>query len=71
VILHELTCHHYLSKWFYDIFIGVATGIVRCCSFVEKGFLVSWSLVIDEYGEHEDLHGSDHQNVISYDQERI
>jgi hypothetical protein len=28
--------------------------------------LVSWSLVIDEHGEHEDLRGSGHRSVIPY-----
>jgi hypothetical protein len=28
--------------------------------------LVSWSLAMDEYGEHEDLRGSDHRSVIPH-----
>jgi hypothetical protein len=31
-----------------------------------KGALVSWSLAMDEHGEHEDLRGSDHRSVIPY-----
>jgi hypothetical protein len=28
--------------------------------------LVSWSLVVDEHGGHEDLHGSGRRSVIPY-----
>jgi hypothetical protein len=31
-----------------------------------EGVLVSWSLVMDQRGEHEDLCGSGHQSVILY-----
>jgi hypothetical protein len=31
-----------------------------------EGALVSWSLAIDECGEHEDLHGSGRHNIIPY-----
>jgi hypothetical protein len=31
-----------------------------------KRVLVSWSLVMDEYGEHEDLRGLDHRSVIPH-----
>jgi hypothetical protein len=27
-----------LSKWFYDTFIGAATGAIRCDSFAGKAF---------------------------------
>jgi hypothetical protein len=35
-----------------------------------EGVLVSWSLAIDERGEHEDLHGSGRRSVIPYIHER-
>jgi hypothetical protein len=47
-----------MSKWFYDTFIGAATGAVCCGFLVGKSFLVSWSLAMDEHGEQQDLHSS-------------
>jgi hypothetical protein len=38
----------------------------RSAFFVGKGFLVSWSLAMDENGEHEDLCSSSRWNVIPY-----
>jgi hypothetical protein len=38
--------------------------------FLLEGVLVSWSLVIDERGRHEDLRGSDRRSVIPYVHER-
>jgi hypothetical protein len=55
-----------LSKWFYDSSTGAAIGAAHCGSFVGKGLLVSWSLVMDEHGEYEDLRGSGWQSVIPY-----
>jgi hypothetical protein len=31
-----------------------------------EGALVSWSLAMDEHGEHEDLHASGRRSVIPY-----
>jgi hypothetical protein len=36
-----------------------------------KRTLVSWSLAMDEHGEHEDLRGSGHRSVIPYVHGRI
>jgi hypothetical protein len=34
--------------------------------FLLEGGLVSWSLAMDERGEHDDLRGSNHLSVIPY-----
>jgi hypothetical protein len=38
---------------------------------LERGFLVSWSLAMDEHSEHKDLHGSGHRCVIPYVHDRM
>jgi hypothetical protein len=35
-----------MSKWFYDIFIGVATGAAHYGSFIKEGF----GLLVASYG---------------------
>jgi hypothetical protein len=42
--------YNFMSKWFYDIFFGAATGSVNCDFFLLGMTLVSWSLAIDERG---------------------
>jgi hypothetical protein len=54
-----------VSKWFYNIFTGNATGAVRYGS-LSGGALISWLLVRDGHGEHNDLRGSDHRSVTPY-----
>jgi hypothetical protein len=54
--------------WFYDTSTGAAIGAARYGSFVGKGFfgILVVRLAMDEYGEHKDLHSSDHRSVIPY-----
>jgi hypothetical protein len=54
-----------LSKRFCDTFTGAVIG-ASVVVLLLKGALVSWLLVMDERGGHEDLRGSDRWSIISY-----
>jgi hypothetical protein len=54
-----------MSKWFCDTSTGVAIEQPEVVLLLE-GTLVSWSLAMDECGEHDDLCGSGRMNVIPY-----
>jgi hypothetical protein len=54
-----------MRKWFYEISTGVDTGALAVVLLLE-GNLVSWSLAMDERGEHENLRGSNCRSIIPY-----
>jgi hypothetical protein len=63
--------NQFMSKWFYDIFTGAATGERPLWFFLLERVLFFWSLAINEHGRHEDLRSSDRRSVIPYVHGRI